>query len=385
MIYFLICNLIILFTKETDKTMIICLFLLFLTIVSDARHFNGGTIRWEPVNPYDNSSSIAITIMQSYWWTYPLISCATDVPITTSGRSSTNANLTCVTDCSTDGGYSTAPVNILTDCTSVSPSLGMMTSQRSVNVTLTSNAHFYISYEGSAWVALNDPAEAGLQWSITCFIDLRMRSDGFINTPPTASVVSPQYVIVNQTTQIQIHVSDVNTGDDVRCRWSTYTPGYRRRKRSYEEEPQSHAYAAQTYKKSTKNEEIIHARRKRVVFGTLATTTPDPCYSLCSYNCPCNCSGCIGTTCTGSQCSALSGCPVTTTIAGATVVTTTIDTPGTLQPTSSYPNRQPIDECGGICYPSSVPNGTSLSNCTLSFDGLVPNTWYAVAIQVSAR
>jgi hypothetical protein len=56
-----------------------------------------------------------------------------------------------------------------------------------------------------------------------------------------------------------------------------------------------------------------------------------------------------------------------------------------LQPTSSYPNRQPIDECGGICYPSSVPNGTSLSNCTLSFDGLVPNTWYAVAIQVSAR
>ena len=51
--------------------------------------------------------------------------------------------------------------------------------------------------------------------------------------------------------------------------------------------------------------------------------------------------------------------------------------------TSSYPHRQAIDECGGICYPSSVPNGTSLSNCTLSFKGLVPNTWYAIALQVS--
>ena len=51
--------------------------------------------------------------------------------------------------------------------------------------------------------------------------------------------------------------------------------------------------------------------------------------------------------------------------------------------TSSYPHRQAIDECGGICYPSSVPNGTTLSNCTLSFQGLVPGTWYAIAIQVN--
>ncbi|CAF3864164.1 unnamed protein product [Rotaria magnacalcarata] len=50
--------------------------------------------------------------------------------------------------------------------------------------------------------------------------------------------------------------------------------------------------------------------------------------------------------------------------------------------TSSYPSVQPIDECGGICYPSSVPSGTTLSNCTLSFTGLVPDTWYAVSIQV---
>jgi hypothetical protein len=51
--------------------------------------------------------------------------------------------------------------------------------------------------------------------------------------------------------------------------------------------------------------------------------------------------------------------------------------------TSSYPHRQAIDECGGICYPGSVPNGTSLANCTITFTGLRAGTWYAVAVQVS--
>ncbi|CAF3738240.1 unnamed protein product, partial [Adineta steineri] len=63
--------------------------------------------------------------------------------------------------------------------------------------------------------------------------------------------------------------------------------------------------------------------------------------------------------------------------------TTTLETAGTLPLTSSYPVRQAIDECGGICYPNTVPNGTTLSNCTLTFTGLTPNTWYAVSIQVS--
>jgi hypothetical protein len=74
--------------------------------------------------------------------------------------------------------------------------------------------------------------------------------------------------------------------------------------------------------------------------------------------------------------------PSTTTIATTTIETTTIDTPGTLKSTSSYPNRQALDECGGICYPGSLPNGTSLSNCTITFTGLKAGAWYAVAIQV---
>jgi hypothetical protein len=355
--------------------MIRCLFPLLYAIVVDTTHFNGGTIGWMPTDPYDNSSSVTISIMQTYWWTYPLITCTNNVPISTSGRSSENANLTCMSDCSTDGGYSTNPVSILTDCISVSSPLGMLTSQRSVNITLSSGAHFYLAYVGSAWRPLNYPAASGLEWSIVSYIDLRLRPDGFINTPPVASITSPQYVIVNTTTQIEIPVSDVNEGDDVRCRWSTYTPGYRRRKRFYEEERISPKHATQRYKTIVKNEEIIHTRQKRncVGFGPA-------CNVQCQFICGCNCSGCDPSICTGAICSLVSGCAVgaTTTAAG----TTTIDTPGTLKSTSSYPIQQAIDECGSICYPASVPNGTTLSNCTLSFTGLVPDTWYAIAMQV---
>jgi hypothetical protein len=326
------------------------LFLSFYIVIIDGNHFNGGTIRWMPVNPYDNSSSIEITIIQSYWWTYPIITCAPNVPISTSGRSTQNTNLTCVTDCSTDGGYSTNPINILTDCISVSTSLGFLTSQRSVNTTLIAGAHFYLAHVGSAWRSLNDPPVAGLEWSIISFIDLRLRPDGFINTPPIASVVSPQYVIVNTTTQIQISVSDVDAGDEVRCRWSKYTPGYRRRKRS--------------------DDDVIHARKKRGGCGS--------CNSACAFGCSCSCAACSSTICTGSTCNILPDCTVGTTV----VTTTTVETPGTIPSTLSYPHRQAIDECGGICYPGSLPSGTVLSNCTISFTGLTSGVWYAAAIQV---
>jgi hypothetical protein len=188
-----------------------------------------------------------------------------------------------------------------------------------------------------------------------------MRPDGIINTPPVASVVSPQYAVVNQTTEITIPVSDVNTGDDVRCQWSTYTPGYRRRKRADEEN--------YIYKETSEDKKLVHIRKKRG-----RPNYCSGCTNACSLNCYCGCSGCTGTTCSGWTCATQGGC-----LAG----TTTVETPGTIKPTSSYPTQQPIDECGGICYPSSLPSGTTLSGCTISFTGLVPNTWYGVSVQVS--
>ncbi|CAF3739377.1 unnamed protein product [Rotaria sp. Silwood1] len=357
-----------------NKIMRLSLMILFSCfILIDGKHFNGGTIDWAPINPYDNSSSVKITITQSYSWTYPYVQCSTNVPISTSTFSGANTNLICMADCSTDGGYSSAPIDILTDCTSASSSLKMMTSERSKTITLSSDAHFYLAYQGTAWVSLDDPPEKGLQWSITTYIDLRKRPDGFINTPPVAKVISPQYAIVNRATQINIPVSDANTGDDVRCRWSTYTAGYRRRKRSNDEGRTTRKYSGGSYKKLVELTNDIQIRRKRFWWS-------NPCDSRCAYNCPCSDATCVGTNCGSSNCPIWDfwgGCTATT-----APPTTTTETLGTLKTTLSYANRQAIDECGGICYPNSVPSGTSLSNCIISFTGLKSGIWYAVSVQV---
>ena len=142
------------------------LILFCVVFISEGRHFNGGTINWAPINPYNNSTSVPITITQTYSWTFPFIRCANNVPISTSGWGGANRNLTCVVDCSSDGGYSTKTINILTDCTSSSTTLNMLSSTRSNNITLNAGAHFYLAYLGNAWVSLNYPAQGGLEWSI---------------------------------------------------------------------------------------------------------------------------------------------------------------------------------------------------------------------------
>ena len=298
-------------------------------------HFHGGTITWTPLDPYTNSSSVTIAIKQSYSWSYPTVLCNTSVPITTAAYSSVNTNLTCMANCSTDGGYSQTPIDILTDCVSSSQSLGVMSSERTVNVTLNSSAYFYIAYQGSAWGNLNDPPQSGLSWSIVSLINLIKRDDGIINTPPVASVVSPQYVIVNTTTNIKIPVSDVN-GDDVRCRWSVYRPGYRRRREI-----------------DTKKVNYIREKRQ----GCSACNS-----GVCATTCHCSCPDCQGTTCNGTACLETPFCP-------ALNITSTVN--------------PPIDECGGICHTNGLPNDTTLANCTVSFTGLVAGAWYAVALQVN--
>lgn len=365
--------------------------LLFSLSFATGRHFNGGTITWAPIDPYSNASSVPITITQTYSWTMPNIRCATNVPISTSGWGSANDNLTCVVDCSTDGGYSAKPIDILTDCISSSSSLNMMTSQRSRNVTLAAGAHFSIAYQGVAWRSIGSPAVGGLDWSILSSIDLRRRPDGFINTPPVATVVSPQYVVVNQPTQIKIPVSDANSGDNVRCRWSTFTSGYRRRRRAqaYDETASEKSNPIMFFDLDSERE-TVSRRSKR---DTKSCSDSD-CQTRCEEDCRCSCSICQGTSCSGSKCESSVCRPRTTTTTRTTTtrttatttpttsIGTTSETIGTKKSTSSFPIRQAIDECGGICYPKATPSGTTLSNCTVSLTGLVAGAWYAISVQV---
>jgi hypothetical protein len=200
--------------------MIVLMFLVSLfPFVLEGDHFNGGTINWKPVDPYTNSSTVVVTITQTYSWTLSLINCSKNVPITSVNYTANNAYITCTGDCSNDGDYSKNRINILTDCISSSLSLNTLTSERSKNVTLTSGAYFSIGYYSRAWRAL-DNLDSNGSWSLVSLIDLRQRPDGVLNTPPIPSVVSPVYVIVNRTTPIRISVSDDNVGDHIHCRWA---------------------------------------------------------------------------------------------------------------------------------------------------------------------
>ena len=332
------------------KNIVTCFVLTSLLCAAiDARHFNGGTIRWEPINPNDTANLTTITITQTYYWAFPVVKCLTPVPAS-SGFGTANNKLICVVDCDTSGNYSANPISSLTDCILSAPSLNLITSQRSVNVTLTKDAHFYVANVGNAWRALSYPVQNGLDWSIVTNIDLRKRPDGIINTPPVATVVSPQYSIVNRTTNIRIPVSDANVGDDVRCRWSAYTSGYRRRRQI-----------------PSINKQLRKHKRDPVTTAAITTTT--------------------GTTTTTTRSTTTTTRTTTTSVTSVTTAVTNITTTeiaGTPKSTSSYPVRQAIDECGGICYPNTVPNDTTLSNCTISFTPTRVGVWYAFAIQVSS-
>ena len=193
---------------------ILFLFLWIHTIHS--AHFNGGTITWTPVYPNSNSSSVLITVTQSYSWVYSTENCTTNIPRSSGGT----VNLTCIANCSTQGGYATQAISIRTDCTSFSASLGLVFSERSVNITLNASTYFWIAYRGMAWRSLDNAlTNTTPGWSIASLIDLRRRPDGLINTSPISQVASPQYVLVNTTTAINLLVSDANSGDDLRCRW----------------------------------------------------------------------------------------------------------------------------------------------------------------------
>lgn len=194
----------------------IVLFLLILIWINGihAAHFNGGTISWVPVYPSSNSSSVLITITQSYSWTAPPENCTTNIP----RSSGSNVNLICAGNCSTQDGFANKTVSIVTDCSSYSASKGIVYSQRSVNITLDINTFFWVAYRGSAWRTLQNGGSG--QWSIVSLINLIKRPDGLINSPPVPQINSPQYVIVNKTTVITLPVTDPNAGDDLRCRWS---------------------------------------------------------------------------------------------------------------------------------------------------------------------
>lgn len=108
-----------------------------------AAHFDGGTIRWAPVNRTATGSPIQIMIIQTYTYTSSLVTCTVGSQLG-STIYGFNFSLWCTLNCgAASAGYVAPPV--LGICTGSNAGLNLAFTQRSDIVNVTNNASFSIS------------------------------------------------------------------------------------------------------------------------------------------------------------------------------------------------------------------------------------------------
>jgi hypothetical protein len=189
-------------------------------LVVESTHFYGGTVTWKPMNNTADGSTIPIMFTQSYQWrlSYSGAGCNQSTIVNQSPMiPGASDKLTCTTTGSSCGGYTAISINEY--CTDFSVLVDSSSGQVSTVQNIAVGSTFCVAYQGSAWVTLyttncgwsgrkkrmwggaTTTAASGCYsssagWSIGTCIDLTIRSDGFINTPPVATVISRMYLIV---------------------------------------------------------------------------------------------------------------------------------------------------------------------------------------------
>ena len=106
-------------------------------------------------------------------------------------------------------------------CTDYSANVGLdySSGERETMVTLPLNRTFVLGFLGNAWMALS--IGGGGDWQITGKIDLTVRPDGIINTSPVTSTLPVIYKTINIQHVHVVQMSDGDSSDILRCRWST--------------------------------------------------------------------------------------------------------------------------------------------------------------------
>jgi len=173
-------------------------------------HFSGGSVTWKPLNTTGTiGSTINVMFTQSYQWKRSISSSFCDdtyianrFPLVPSAAGS----LACVTGTiSQCGGYTS--ISIRGYCIDYSIPMDSSSTQISTIKSLTVGSNFCVAFRSTYWVPLhvNCPTTANpsssttatpvcydssAPWSIGTCVDLSIRSDGFINSPPVATVMS---------------------------------------------------------------------------------------------------------------------------------------------------------------------------------------------------
>ncbi|CAF3784555.1 unnamed protein product [Adineta steineri] len=194
--------------------------------IIDGNHFLGGTITWRPLNITATGTPVAIVIIQTYLWAYPLVPC-TQASIANNSYVHSYAGLAaevleCIYRCGS-GAIGYPNISVIPRCTDFSVAAGITIGQRLDIVYLKINDDFAAAFKDYSWRPLATDPNAG--WSISTRIIVKPRSDtGLFNSAPVATVMSPINIPFNKTISITIPIGDAD-GDILRCRWSTKSNG----------------------------------------------------------------------------------------------------------------------------------------------------------------
>ena len=214
-----------------QESIIFYCFLIYITIYTgiNATHFEGGTITYKVLNT--SGSTVSILLTQTYVYDYTKIYCNNSMILNQAPKLlfaspylEDNSKVLCIENCTQSGGY-VAP-SVVSYCTDYSVGLGITVGQRSDVINITNGSYFLVAYQSISWRPLSLPAGSGslnTTWSISCLINLQMRSDGSgYNHPPVSTIISPIYIPVGIQQVILVPTIDADN-DQVRCRFANGT------------------------------------------------------------------------------------------------------------------------------------------------------------------
>ncbi|CAF1242503.1 unnamed protein product [Adineta steineri] len=160
---------------------------------------------------------------QSYQWTLSSAPCNQAIILNQSPLLENGYGyLSCVTTSSSCGGYT--PLNIGEYCTDFSTLLGSSSGQISAIESIAVGSQFCVAFQSGNWIGIqvSGTYTIGALWSIGTCVNLTVRSNGVINTPPVVTIISPIRVPVNSVIRIPIPTIDADN-DFIRCRFANKT------------------------------------------------------------------------------------------------------------------------------------------------------------------
>ncbi|UJR07281.1 hypothetical protein I4U23_011569 [Adineta vaga] len=197
--------------------MIIVIIQLILRIlVSESTHFYGGTLTWKPMNNTATGSTISVMFTQSYQFRRSAYSadaynyCNQSIILDQSPLIPNSAQKK--VNCTSISCANYVPISVNEYCTDFSIIRDSSSGQISTIQDIIAGSQFCVGFQDFSWITVYSTVCAGgcfsstAGWSIVTCLDLTMRSDGFINTPPVATVISRITTITDVNTNPPLYM-----------------------------------------------------------------------------------------------------------------------------------------------------------------------------------